>query len=190
MAKTDLAQQPARPWRLLWVAFAAILVTGALIQFGRVHEPDYAFSFLGISGTDSLVRKSQIANVVLALALVQLVLALWMYGALPGITRTTSPVKRAHRVIGLATFLLTLPVATHCMFAYGFQTYDARVTVHSLAGCFLYGAFLAKVLLVRARQGLPGWVLPLAGGLLVTLIGVLWYTSALWFYNGLTLPFS
>jgi len=76
------------------------------------------------------------------------------------------------------------------MFAYGFQTYTARVTVHSLAGCFLYGAFLAKVLLVRSRKATPRWILPVAGGLLVTLIGVLWYTSALWYYNGSKLPFG
>ena len=62
-----------------------------------------------------------------------------------------------------------------------------RVAVHSLAGCFLYGAFVAKVLLVHTRR-LPGWVLPLMGGILAVTVAVLWYTSALWYYNGYQLP--
>jgi H+/Cl- antiporter ClcA len=59
--------------------------------------------------------------------------------------------------------------------------------VHGLAGCFFYGAFVAKVLLVRTRR-LPGWVLPAAGGTLAGVVAVLWYSSALWFYNGYQLP--
>ena len=48
-------------------------------------------------------------------------------------------------------FALSLPIAYHCITAYGVQTYSARVALHSLAGCFFYGAFAAKVLLVRSR---------------------------------------
>jgi hypothetical protein len=92
-----------------------------------------------------------------------------------------------HRVGGASLFLLSLPVAVHCMFAYGVQLGDLRVAVHSVAGCFFYGAFAAKVLLVRSRR-LPGWALPVAGGLLVSLIAVLWYSSALWYLNGSRLP--
>jgi hypothetical protein len=61
------------------------------------------------------------------------------------------------------------------------------VAVHSLAGCFFYGAFTAKVLLVQSRR-LPGWALPAAGGALAILVAVLWYTSALWYYSGYQLP--
>jgi len=45
------------------------------------------------------------------------------------------------------------------------------------------------VLIVRSRR-LPGWALPVAGGLLVTLIIVMWYSSALWYFDGfrLSLP--
>ncbi len=67
------------------------------------------------------------------------------------------------------------------------QLTSARVAVHSLAGCFLYGAFVAKVLLVHTRR-LPGWVLPVAGGMLAVTVAVLWYSSALWYYNGSQLP--
>ena len=56
-----------------------------------------------------------------------------------------------------------------------------------LAGCFFYGAFVAKVLLVQSRR-LPRWALPVAGGALAVAVGVLWYTSALWYYNGYRLP--
>jgi len=61
--------------------------------------------------------------------------------------------------------------------------------VHSIAGCFFYGAFTAKVLLVHSRR-LPGWALPVAGGTLAVAVavGVLWYTSSLWYYNGFQLP--
>jgi Family of unknown function (DUF6529) len=40
---------------------------------------------------------------------------------------------------------------------------------------------------VHSRR-LPGWVLPVAGGTLAIVVGVLWYTSALWYYNGYQLP--
>jgi hypothetical protein len=50
-----------------------------------------------------------------------------------------------------------------------------------------YGAAVAKVVLAQTRR-LPGWVLPAAGGTLAVVVAVLWYTSALWYYNGYQLP--
>ena len=173
--------------RLALVLVAAAVVTAALAVFGVEHTPNYTFSLFGTSGAEAISLKSKIATAVLGLALLQLLLALWMYGRLPATGTAPRPVRRAHRVVGIALFLLTLPVAVHCMFAYGVQTTSARVTVHSLAGCFFYGAFVAKILLVRSRR-MPGWVLPVAGGVLVTIVGVLWYSSALWFFNGYHLP--
>ena len=35
---------------------------------------------------------------------------------------------------------------------------------------------------------LPGWALPLVGGTLAVVIGALWYTSALWYYDSYQLP--
>jgi len=67
------------------------------------------------------------------------------------------------------------------------QLTSPRVAIHSIAGCFLYGAFAAKVLLVHSRR-LPDWALPITGGMLATAIGLLWYTSALWYYNDYQLP--
>ena len=59
-----------------------------------------------------------------------------------------------------------------------------------MAGCFLYGAFVAKVVLVQSQSWrVPGWALPLLGGTLVATVAVLWYTSALWYFNDFKLPF-
>ena len=87
----------------------------------------------------------------------------------------------------LASPCITVPIAVHCLIAYGVQLTSLRVAVHSLACCFFYGAFVAKVLLVQSLW-LPGWALPVAGGALAVVVGVLWYTSALWYYNGYRLP--
>jgi Family of unknown function (DUF6529) len=175
--------------RLAWVGFAAAIVIAALYVFGTQHTPSYTLGLFGQRGSDAIRLKSQIATGVLGLALVQLLLALWLYGKLPGLQKGSRPVGRLHRGVGVALFLVTLPVAVHCMFAYGVQTYNARVTVHSLGGCFFYGAFVAKVLVVRSRH-LPGWVLPVIGGLLVTAVAVIWYSSALWYFNGYRIPFT
>jgi hypothetical protein len=124
----------------------------------------------------------------LALAGLQLGLALWMYGKLPRIRPPTARIGNVHRAVGVAAILLTLPIAYHCAVAYGVQTHiDTRVAVHSLAGCFFYGALAAKLLIVRSRR-FPGCTLPLAGGTLITVVVLLWYTSALWYFDNFSLP--
>ena len=72
-----------------------------------------------------------------------------------------------HRWSGSVAFVLTLPVAFHCMWALGFATTDSRVLVHGLAGCAFYGAYAAKMLGLRLH-GLPGWALPVLGGTVLT----------------------
>jgi len=167
---------PRSAGRLAAAGGLALLVAVALYAFGRTHTPAYAMGLFGQHGVAVNRLKAELATGMLGLALVQLTLALWMYRRLPGAGPAPAPV-----------FLLSLPVAVHCMFAYGVQLFDPRVAVHSLAGCLFYGAFAAKVLIVRSRR-LPGWALPLAGGLLVTLIVVMWYSSALWYFDGARLP--
>jgi hypothetical protein len=49
-------------------------------------------------------------------------------------------------------------------------------------GTFFYGAFSAKVLIVRT-SGYPGWALPVAGGALFAILIVLWLTSAFWLFG-------
>jgi hypothetical protein len=50
-----------------------------------------------------------------------------------------------------AAILLTLPATFHCIFRLGFGTYDARAFIHSLLGASFYGAFFAKVFIVRTN---------------------------------------
>jgi hypothetical protein len=87
-----------------------------------------------------------------------------------------------HRWSGRTAIALTVPVAYHCIFLLGFGTYDARVYIHSLLGCMLYGAFLAKVIFVEFRRW-PGWAIPVAGGTLFTLLIGLWLTTFPYFVS-------
>jgi Family of unknown function (DUF6529) len=177
-----------RPLTLAGLAVA--LVGAALYVLGTSHTPDYSTTLFGQSGPDTLSLKSWLATGVLAFAVLQLGLALWMYGRLPWIATAPPAIGPVHRAIGAAAILLTIPIAYHCAFAYGVQTkIDTRIAVHSIAGCFLYGAFASKLLLVHTpgwRR--PGWSLPLVGGALVATVVVLWYTSALWYFNDFSLP--
>jgi Family of unknown function (DUF6529) len=175
--------------RLGLLAGFALAIAAGLYVFGTEHSPDYSGTALfGRTATDTLPLKSWLATGLLALAVAQLGLALWMYGRLPGIRAARAPIPNVHRVVGIAALLLTLPIAYHCALAYGVQTnVDSRVAIHSLAGCFFYGAFAAKLTIVRSRR-FPGWTLPTAGGTLAVLVAVLWYTSALWYFNDFSLP--
>ncbi|WP_433221339.1 DUF6529 family protein [Microtetraspora malaysiensis] len=173
-----MSPHPAR-LRLATAAGLALAVTVALYAFGRIHTPDFAGSLFGRRGNDANLLKAQVGTALLGLAFYQLILALWIYQRLPGVGAAPRPVHLAHRIGGAVLFVLSLPIAYHCITAYGVQTDSARVALHSLAGCFFYGAFAAKVLIVRSRR-LPGWALPLAGGILVTLIAILWSSAALW----------
>ena len=64
----------------------------------------------------------------------------------------------------------------------GFEDNHSRTLAHSLLGCAVYGAFAAKVLVVRLHR-FPRWVLPVAGGLLFSILVAVWYTSAVWLYS-------
>jgi hypothetical protein len=173
--------------RLALALCLAAAVTGAIYAAGRAITPNYGFGLFGRRALDAISLKAQLATAVLALAVLQLLLAGWMYGKLPGADAVPRQVPLAHRIVGFTAFALTVPIAVHCLFAYGVQLTSARVAIHSIAGCFFYGAFAAKVLIVRSRR-LPGWALPVAGGTLIVVIVVLWYTAALWYYNGFRLP--
>ena len=187
MPAPDTPGRRPAAWRLAAIAVLAAAVVAALIIIGRVHTVDPTYSLFGSQYTAAVTLKALLATVVLGAAGLQVLLALWIYRKLPLAGHAPRPVRLAHRVVGLALFALTVPIALHCLIVYGVQFTSVRVTVHSLAGCFFYGAFVAKVLLVQTRR-LPGWVLPLAGGTLAVVVVVLWYTSALWYYNGYQLP--
>jgi hypothetical protein len=71
----------------------------------------------------------------------------------------------------------------------GFATTSTRVLLHSIAGCAFYGAYAAKMLGLRVR-GLPGWTLPVLGGLVFASLVLVWLTSALWFLTRSGLPLT
>ncbi len=168
--------------RLLAAAAIGAAVALALGVYGHAHDPSQELVFtLIFSSTISM--KVWLATVSVAFAVAQVLSALWVYGKLPG----TAPAwaGTAHRISGRLAFIFSLPVAYHCLWSLGFQDTTTRVLVHSLLGCAFYGAFAAKVTIVRSR-GLPAVALPIAGGLTFAILVGVWLSSAYWFidHNG------
>ncbi len=169
----------ADPKRLLVPVLVGAAVSVVLGVFAKAHDPAPVDWTLGFDSAPQM--KSVLASVSLALALVQVFTALRMYRRIG--TRPAS-IKEVltHRISGALAVLVSLPVVYHCIWQFGYATYDTRVTVHSLAGCAFYGAFVAKMLSLKTKR-LPGWAIPVLGGTVFTLIVVLWWTSALWWFQ-------
>jgi hypothetical protein len=168
-------------WLALPLGVGALLtLTVGLVARQTVREP-YATPFFHLFFTDTLAMKVWLATAVVGLACGQVLTAARLYEVLrfPPQGRFY---PRVHRWAGRAAILLTLPVAYHCVFLLGFSTHSPRVLLHSLLGSALYGAVVAKVLIVRSSRFAP-WVLPVAGGLLFAILLGLWLTSALWFFS-------
>ena len=81
---------------------------------------------------------------------------------MPGPRRVGS--APVHRWSGAIAFVILVPVALHCLWSLGFATNSPRVLAHGIAGCAFYGAYTAKMLGLRVQR-LPGWTLPVLGGL-------------------------
>lgn len=160
-------------------AVAGIGVAVTLGVYGRVHQPARLGDLAGF--LPPLTAKVWLATAVAVLAMLQVTSALAMYGRLPRVPSRPwlGPV---HRWSGRLAFVLSLPVAVHCLYVLGLQAGSPRVLLHSLAGCLFYGAFVTKML-VLGRPGGGGWVLPAAGGLVFTAITGAWLTSALWYFT-------
>lgn len=171
---------------LVVAALVGAAVSVSLGVYGRVHDAtgDQITSF---GFPTLLAAKAWLATGAATLALAQVVSALWMWGRLPGAGRAPAWAAAAHRWTGTVAFLLTLPVAYHCLWSLGVQTTTTRVLLHSLFGCAFYGAFASKMLLLRTRHLAPA-VVPIAGGSLVTLLVGLWLTSSYWFFTTIGFP--
>ena len=107
--------------RLVVIAAAGAVVALAIGTYGRTHAP--TGSGVETFGFDAVLpMKAWFTTGAFALALVQLASALHLYGRVP-LLRHTSPVwlSAVHRWSGTLAFLLTLPVAYHCLWALGFQ---------------------------------------------------------------------
>jgi Family of unknown function (DUF6529) len=169
-----------RSHRLLLVpALLGMALSVLLGVYGNLHSPArVAVNVAGFSSPATV--KVWLATGAALLALVQLVSALAMWGKFgPNVPGWIAP---AHRWSGRIAFLLTVPVAAHCLYALGFSTFDARTLIHSLLGCFFFGAFAVKMLALP-KPGLPGWALPVLGGLVFTALIGLWLTSSFWYFT-------
>ncbi len=165
--------------RLLGLLLAGAAVSVALGVYGKVHDPTGEQPYtLFFTGTINL--KVWFATVAILLAALQLLLAARLYGKISIPKKSPPWLGDAHRLTGTLAFLVSLPVAYHCLWALGFQSTDTRVVLHSLFGCFFYGVFTVKVLSVRLH-GLPDWLLPAVGGVTFAALVGLWTTSSLWF---------
>jgi hypothetical protein len=161
------------------LAFAVgALVSVGLGVYGRMHEATFfAFNLAGFSS--GIAAKAWLASLAFLLAVVQLISAMIMYGRIP--VRAPSWIGGLHRWSGRLAVLVTVPVAVHCLYALGFQSGEPRVLVHSLFGCFFYGAFVAKMLVLRQSRA-PGWALPLCGGAVFSGLTAIWLSASVWFF--------
>src|SRR2546423_10568677 len=160
------AAPATRSWRWLaapLVAFAVSALTAGLLARHQPRSKGYFRLFF----SDPVHLKAGFATAAVALALFQLFTAAWIFRKLPW--RKPAWVNPAHRWSGRLAFAFTLPVAYHCIFKLGFQHPDGRVLAHSLFGCFVYGAFAAKITILRLHR-FPKLVLPIAGGTLFALL--------------------
>ncbi len=180
---------PPRPRavRLVAPAIAGGAVALALGVYGRVHDPTgRRIADLGFPSL--LAMKSWLATIAVALAVFQLLSALRMYGRLR-IPRTMPrwlPV--VHRWSGTAAFVVSLPVAYHCLWSLGLVSdRGGRPLLHGLLGGAFYGAMATKLLALRVK-GLPRWAIPVVGATLVTTLTAVWLTSALWFFTTVDFP--
>jgi hypothetical protein len=190
------AQEAQKGMALPLLAFAAGAAVAVLIGvFGRVHDPttDGLVTF----GFHTVIQmKVVVTTVIGVLVLAQLAGALVLYGKVP--VRAPTWLGKAHRATGTLTLVLAIFVAYNCLwalgleyghFAHGGGKVGARTVIHGVLGCMVFGAAVVKVVAVRAKRA-PGWLLPVAGGLLFTLfVGVI-LTSAVWYYANYGLPDS
>jgi len=121
------------------LAFALVSLTAGLLARHSPRSKGYFRLFF----SDPVHLKAGFATVVVVLACFQLFTAAWIFRKLPW--SKPAWVNPVHRWSGRLAFAFTLPVAYHCIFKLGVQDPDTRVLAHSLLGCFVYGAFAAKV---------------------------------------------
>jgi mono/diheme cytochrome c family protein len=158
------------------LAFALFSLTAGLLAH---HEPR-SKGYFRLVFSDPIHLKAGFATAAAVLACFQLFTAAWIFRKLPW--DKPAWVNPVHRWSGRLVFACTLPVAYHCIFKLGFRDPDTRVCAHSLLGCGFYGAYAAKVTIVRLHR-FPRPVLPVAGGLLFAVLIGVWYSSALWLYR-------
>ena len=179
MAELAAAPPQQRSYRWLAAPLAAFAIVSLTAGLLADHDPR-SKGYFRLFFEDPIHLKAGFATAVVVLACFQLFTAAWIFRKLPW--SKPAWVNPVHRSSGRLAFLLTLPVAYHCIFKLGFQDPSTRVLAHSLFGCAVYGAFAAKVTIVRLHN-FPRFVLPVAGGLLFAVLVGVWWTSAVWLYG-------
>ncbi len=170
----------------------ALLLGGAISVavgvYGSVHDPA-GQQTISLFFSNTLSFKAWTTTLILILALYQLWSSLRMWGKVSWPRKTPPWFGDAHRLSGTLVFALSLPVAFHCLWAIGFDPdlSELRRFAHSILGCLFYGAFAAKVTLVRSHSG-PSWSLPVFGGVVFTTLVAIWVTSSLWFFTNIGFP--
>jgi hypothetical protein len=172
-------------WRALLLGGAVAVAAGV---YGSVHDPA-AQQTISLFFSNTLSFKAWTTTLIVLLALYQLYSALRMWGKVRFPREMPSWFGDVHRLSGTLAFALSLPVAFHCLWALGFEPDfgELRRFAHSLLGCLFYGAFAAKVTLVRSH-GRPSWALPVIGGVVFTTLVAIWLTSSLWFFTTIGFP--
>lgn len=175
---TVAAKETKSSWLVLPILIGA-LVSLALGVYGTNHKGQGIV--FGITGFRDLVHtKSWLAAIVGLLALVQMASAMVMFGRIKSITAPPW-LGTLHRWSGRLAFFTAVVIGVFCLYGAGFQTYNLRATLHSTLGCLFFGVFVIKML-VLTKPGLKGWVLPIAGGVVFTVLAAAIATSSLWYY--------
>src|SRR6476619_5749954 len=151
------------PVKLLGILVAGAAVSIALGVYGNEHTPTFSRPF-ELFFSDTINLKVWFATVAALLAVVQVLLALRIYGKLKW-PRTAPPwLGDAHRLAGTFAFLFTLPVAFLCLWSLGFEDHNTRVL------------------------GLPNCLLPVMGGIVFVTLVAIWLTSSCWFFRNVGFP--
>jgi hypothetical protein len=184
---SEVRDAPVAADRSPTIVFAGAVAIGAMVAvaagvYGQLHDPASETTIRWFF-TSTLHFKAWLTTVAFVLAIGQVFGGLWMFGKLP-LGVAPSWVGPGHRIAGSLALLFSLPVAYHCLWSLGFNPDPggSRRFWHSVFGCLFYGAFATKVLAVRSRR-MPGWALPVVGGVLFTILTLIWLTSSLWFFR-------
>ena len=113
---------PQRDQARARLLIAGLVGAGVALTLGIYSEAHSPASDLTITlgFTNTFTMKVWLATIAFAFAIVQLLSATWMYGRLP-IGPAPAWLGSVHRISGRLAFLISLPVAYHCLYQLGFQ---------------------------------------------------------------------
>jgi len=163
----------------LVVGVAVAVVVGLLARQTTADPDMWPGGTFSLFFSSPLYLKAWFTTAALVVALAQPLTGAWLFRWISW--RRPKWVRLFHRIAGWLVLALTLPVAYLCIFKFGFYTEPDRVLVHCLLGCAFFGAFAAKVVVVRVRRT-PPWSYALAGGLVFAVLFALWWVSAFWLF--------